>query len=152
MARVERSIVIHAPVERIFNYTAVPSNLPEFWTSLIEVKDVQPLPNGGSRYRWVYKMGGMRFEGTSEDVECVPNQRRVAKSTGGIESTVTWTFAPEAAGTKVTFLGDYTVPIPLLGRLAEALIVKLNEHETEALLGNLKASMESDRVLQANPG
>jgi hypothetical protein len=87
-------------------------------------------------------MAGMRFEGTSEDVEYVPNQRVVQKSRGGIEGTVTWTFLPEAGGTRVTFLGEYTVPIPLLGHLAEAIIVKVNQHEAEALLANLKARME----------
>ncbi len=143
MAKVERSIVMHAPVEKVFSYVANPSNLPEFIPSMMEVKDVQPLPNGGHRFRWVYKMAGMRFEGTSEDVEYVPNQRLVAKFTGGIEAMLTWTFLAEAGGTRVTFLGDYTVPIPLLGRLAEAVIVKVNEHETETLLANLKARMES---------
>jgi uncharacterized protein YndB with AHSA1/START domain len=143
MARVERSSEIHAPVERVFGYVADPSHLPEFWPSMMDVKDVHPLPNGGHRFRWVYKMAGMSFEGTSECVEYVPNQRFVGKYTGGIEGTATWTFLPEAGGTRVTFLGDYTVPIPLLGRLAEGLIVKLNEHETEVLLSNLKATMEA---------
>jgi hypothetical protein len=37
----------------------------------------------------------------------------------------------------------YRVPIPLLGKLAEAFIVKQNEHEAEAFLANLKDRMES---------
>jgi hypothetical protein len=37
---------------------------------------------------------------------------------------------------------EYVVPIPLLGKLAEAFIVKQNEHEAEAMLANLKARME----------
>jgi hypothetical protein len=52
MATMERSIVMYAPVEKVFGYTAVPANLPEFWSSLIEVKDIQPLPNGGHRFGW----------------------------------------------------------------------------------------------------
>ena len=43
----------------------------------------------------------------------------------------------------MTFEAEYTVPIPLLGKLAEAFIVKQNEHEAELLLGNLKARMEA---------
>lgn len=143
MAKVERSVVIHAPVEKIFGFAADPAHLPEFWPSMIAVKDVQPLPNGGHRFRWVYKMAGMRFEGASEDVEYVPNERLLQQSRGGIESTITWTFLSEAGGTRVTFLAGYTVPVPLLGRLAEAVIVKVNEHETEALLANLKSRMEA---------
>ncbi len=143
MAKVERSVVIHAPVEKVFGYAAVPSHLPEFWPSMIEVKDVQPLPSGGHRFRWVYQMAGMRLEGTSDDVEYVPNQRFIQKSKGGIESTIDWTFLSKAGGTRVTFLAEYTVPVPLLGRLAEAVIVKVNEHETEELLANLKTRMEA---------
>ncbi len=143
MANAERNIVIRTPVEKVFDYAADPAHLPEFWPSMIEVRDVQPLANGGHRFHWVYKMVGMRFEGTSDDVEYMPNQRLIQKSRGGIESTITWTFQPEAEGVRVTFQAEYTVPVPLLGRLAEAAIVKVNEHEAETLLANLKARMEA---------
>jgi hypothetical protein len=43
----------------------------------------------------------------------------------------------------VAFEVEYTVPVPLLGRLAEAAIVKLNQNEMELLLANLKARMEA---------
>ena len=143
MAKVEKTITINAPVEKVCGYINVPTNLPEIWPSMVEAKDVQPLPNGGNSFRWVYKMAGVRFEGTSEDTEVVANQRVVSKTKGGIESTVTWMFQPEADGTKVTFEAEYTVPIPLLGKLAEAFIVRQNEHEAELLLANLKARMEA---------
>ena len=143
MAKVKKTITINAPVEKVFGYVSEPTNLPEIWPSLVEVKDVQRLPNGGTSNRWVYKMAGIRLEGTSEDTEYVPNQRRVAKTKGGVQSTQTWTFQPEAGGTKVTFEVEYTVPIPVLGKLAEAVIVKMNEHEGDLLLDNLKARMEA---------
>ncbi len=143
MPKVERTIIINAPVEKVFDYWAEPTNVPEFWPSMVEVKDVQRLPNGGNSFRWVYKMAGMRFEGTSEDTEVVANQRTVSKNKGGIESTITMMFQPEDGGTKLTIQTEYTVPVPLLGKLAEAFIVKQNEHETELLLANLKAKMEA---------
>ena len=143
MAKLEKTITINAPVEKIFNYISQPTNLPEFWPSLVETSDVQELPNGGHSNRWVYKMAGIRLEGTSEDVEYVTNQRLVSKTKGGVESTQTWMFQTEAGGTKVTFEVEYTVPIPVLGKLTEAIIVKMNEREGESLLANLKARMEA---------
>ena len=143
MAKVEKSATINAPVEKVFGYISEPANLPEIWPSMVEVKDVQRLPNGGNSFGWVYKMAGMRFEGTSEDTEIVANQRSVSKSKGGIDSTITWTFQPEAGGTKVTFEAEYTVPVPLVGKLAESFIVKQNEREAELILANLKAKMEA---------
>ena len=143
MAKVEKTITINAPVEKVFDYIDQPTNLPEIWPSLMEIKDVQTLPNGGHTDRWVYKMAGMRFEGTTEGIEHVTNQRIVSKTKGGVESTQTWVFQPEAGGTKVTFEVEYTVPIPVLGKLAEAIIVKMNEHEGDLVLANLKARMEA---------
>lgn len=143
MAKATKIITINAPVEKVFSYINEPTNLQEIWPSLVEVMDVQRLPNGGTSNRWVYKMAGMRFEGTSETVEHVANQRIVNKTKGGVESTQTWMFQPEAGGTKMTFEVEYTVPIPLLGKLAEALIVKLNEHEGDVIMANLKSRMET---------
>jgi uncharacterized membrane protein len=143
MAKLEKRIIINAPPVKIFEYINEPTNLPEFWPSMIEARDVQRLDNGGNRFRWVYKMAGMRLEGTSEDVECIANERVVSETKGGIESTIIWAFQPHAGGTEVTFGGEYVVPIPLLGKLAEAFIVRQNEQEAELLLANLKARMET---------
>jgi hypothetical protein len=88
-------------------------------------------------------MVGMRFEGTTEDVEFVPNQRTVSKSKGGIENTIVGAFQPENGGTRMTLDIEYTVPVPLLGKLAEAFIVRVNEREVETLLANLKDRLEA---------
>ena len=143
MASVKKSITISAPAEKVFGYISEPANLPEFWPSLVEVRDVRRLPNGGTTNRWVYKMAGIRLEGTSDDVEYVANERLVSKTTGGTDSTQTWMLQPEAGGTKVTFEIEYTVPVPVLGKLAEAVIVKMNEREGDLVLANLKARMEA---------
>lgn len=143
MVKLEKMITIKAPIEKIFEYINIPTNLPEIWPSMVEAKEVKRLPNGGNSFRWVYKMAGMRFEGTSEDTEVVANQRLVSKTMGGIESSITWSLQTKDGDTTVTFGAEYTVPIPLIGKLAEAFIVKQNEHEAEILLANLKARMEA---------
>jgi uncharacterized membrane protein len=142
MAILTKTIIINAPAEKVFAYAIEPTNLPEIWPSMIEVKDVQPSPAGGYNYGWVYKMAGMRIEGASETTECIPNKRTVTKSIKGIQSTFTWTYQPDAGGTKLTVEVEYTIPVPLLGKLVETFIVKLNEHEAEVMLANLKARIE----------
>ena len=54
MAKVEKEVTIEAHIEEVFRYIGEPSNLPEFWSSLVEVKDVKSLPNGGYNVRWVF--------------------------------------------------------------------------------------------------
>jgi len=140
MASIKSSITINAPVEKVFEYTK-PENLPEVWPSLVEVKNVKELPGGGYSWDFVYKMGGVKFNGSSKHVEYVENERTVAQSTG-IDSTITWSYEAVAGGTRMTSLTEYKVPVPLLGKVAEAFIVKMNENESETTLANLKARLE----------
>jgi uncharacterized protein YndB with AHSA1/START domain len=143
VAKIEKTISIDAPVEKVFAYVDDPSNLLEIWPSLVDVKDVERLPSGGSKFRWTYKMAGVRVEGVAEAVEYVANRHIVSKSEGGVSSTITWDFEPEDGGTKVTNAVDYTVHLPVLRKLAESFLVRVNENEGDVLLANLKARMEA---------
>lgn len=142
MAKIEKSLWINAPVEKVFGFMAQPENLPVIWPSLQEVRDVQPLPNGGYAYDWTYKMAGVRLEGHAEWTEFVPNQRIVFKNESGIPSTFIWTYQAEAGGTRVAVSVDYTVPNAILGKLAAPVLHKINEQEAETVLTNLKARLE----------
>ncbi len=142
MAKLTKSITIHTPVDKVYKYLSVPTNLLEVWPSMVEVRDIQQHPDGRLTYHWKYKMAGMFFEGDTDTVEVIENQRVVAKNTGGIPSTFVWTYQAENGGTKLTVEVEYTVPMPVLGKLAEAAVVKLNEHEADTLLANIKTRME----------
>jgi uncharacterized membrane protein len=140
---IERSIVIEAPVKEVFSYLDEPGHLPEIWPSMVEIKEVEPLPTGGHRFHWVYKMAGMRFEGDAETVVFEPDRHIVRKSTGHFPSTFDYTFTPENGRTKLEVKADYEAPESLLGKFAEPFIRKLNEREADTFLGNLKDRMET---------
>jgi uncharacterized protein YndB with AHSA1/START domain len=143
VAKIVKTATIDAPIEQVFGYVEEPANVPEYWPSVIEVKDVESLPGGGFKYRWVYKMAGVRFEGGTETTEFVVNARTVSVNTGGVSGTVTWTYQAEAGKTQVTFEAEYTVHIPLLRKLAESFLAKVNEQEAETILANVKSKMEA---------
>ena len=143
MAKLVKRITIQAPVEQVFAYISEPDNQVEIWPSIVEVSDVRRTPDGGYTHGWVYKMAGIRLTGSTRTLEFVPNQRFVEETRGGLESVLTWTFEPEGAGCKLTVVTEYKVPIPVLGRMAEAIIVKMNDHEGDMVLANLKARMEA---------
>lgn len=143
MAKIERTATINAPVEKVFGFLAEPTNMPEIWPSMIEVKDVKQTPQHiGDTFHWVYKMAGMRFEGDSKVTEFVPNERLVTKGSGSIPSTFVYTFKREDGHTLLHEEVEYTIPNKLLGKLAEPIVLKVNEHEADALVANLKAVLE----------
>ena len=143
MAKVERSITVDAPVEKVFDYILDPSNEPEFIPSTLQVSDVTRTEQGvGTHFRWAYKLVGMRMEGETTFTECVPNKRLVSESRGGIASTWTYTFEPQGDRTRMTTVIEYTIPIPVLGKVAEALVLKQKERAVDLAMENIKATME----------
>lgn len=142
MFTLEKSVLIDAPVEKIFDFMAEPNHLLEIWPALLDVRNVQPLPNGGYCYEWVYKMAGVRFEGQSETTEFARNRGFAVRNESGIPSTFVWSFNPEEGGTRVTVSVEYAIPGAALGRIAQPVIQKMNEHESETILANLKALIE----------
>ena len=145
MKVVDKEVTVNAPIEKVYAYISEPRNTVRYWPSVIEVDDVKSLPNGGYSARWVYKMAGMRLKGTGEFTTVVPNNYFVVETRGGIRSKVTWTFRSWEDSTRVTLTVEYTVPIPLLGELAEAIVVKMNDREGDLILANLQAIFEGDR-------
>ena len=141
MAKVEGSIMINAPVKKVFAYIDDPANGMECVPSLTNVQDVTG-QGIGKRWRWTYKMMGLPLKGEAEVIEYIPNQQCVAKTTGSILSTWTFTFKAKAGGTKLNLAVEYTIPVPVLGKVAEGLVLRLNEREAAFAIANLKEILE----------
>ena len=112
----------------------------------MEIKDVQSLPNGGYRVKWVYKMAGVLFEGIGEYTEVVPNHWLVLETKGGIKSKITWTFRFKEDKTRVTLTIEYKVPVPMLGKIAAAIVVKMNDQEGDVIMDNLRAKFTGSHL------
>ncbi|MBA7625551.1 hypothetical protein ES703_32982 [subsurface metagenome] len=144
MPKVERSITINAPVKKVFNYIADPKLTPEWLPGMVEVKDIKQTKEGvGSTHNWVYKMSGMSFKGKNITDEYIPDKKIVIRSEGSIKTLWNWNFEPHDDGTKIDLSVEYTIPIPILGKIAEAIVLKQNEREADLALANIKAKMEA---------
>lgn len=143
MRTLTRSILIETPPEKVFSYLDDPQHLPEVWPSIVEISGVKDLPEGGHSFHWLYKMAGLRFEGDTETIDYKANERIVTRSTGEIPSTFDWQFARENGSTRFKVKVEYEIPQTLLGKLTEPFIVKVNEHEADAFVANLKDRFET---------
>jgi uncharacterized membrane protein len=142
MLQFQKSIVIHAPVQQVFDYVADWSHLATIWPSLIEVTDLKRPPSGGGTFKYAYKMLDLRLEGRGEDTEYVAKERIVTRMTGDLEATITFRFEPIGATTKVQFTCEYTVPAALLRKVGEPFVTKVNEQEAALVLQNLQTYFE----------
>ncbi len=143
MVKVKKHIEIEAPVEKVFDFMSEPKNLLDIWPSMVDVKNVEELPEGGITYDWTYRMAGIRFDGKSKTTELAENERSVVVNEGGIPSKFVWEYHPSNGGTALDLEVEYEVPTPVLGKLAEKVVVKINDNEANVMLANLKAVMEA---------
>lgn len=144
MIQIRKQIRIDSPVDKVFTYASEPENLCEIWPSLVRVDNVERSPTAGNSWDWEYKMAGMKFTGHNDTIEFIPFQRVVNVTKGGIPSVFTWDYGVENGSTVLDLTISYTVPLPVLGKLAEKVVVRMNENEIETLLVNLKTIMETE--------
>ena len=141
MAKVERTLTLNVPVEKVFSYISDPKNELDTIPSVTDIRDVIG-EGAGQKWGWSYKMVGFSLKGESEVTEYIPNERLVHKSKGGIESTWTYTFNPVNGGTRMNLVVEYTIPIPVLGKVGERMVLNRTEREAELAMTNIKERLE----------
>ena len=141
MASRKNSIVIHAPPARVFAYVDDPMNLVEWLPGMFDVRNVIGT-GAGQQYEWTYKMAGPLLRGQSTVIEHVPDERAVHQNIGMISAIWGYTVEPHQEGTTLTIDVEYSIPIPVLGKLAEHIAVRRNRREFDMALTNVKETLE----------
>lgn len=144
MIKSELSITIDAPPEKVFaRIDDFESNI-EWVPSLIEIKNVTG-KGKGQTHQSVYKMMGVKMELNATITEHVLNERLVLEATGGGSAKMIYALEPLNNGCKLDVTYEYSMPIPLVGKIAERLLKKRNEREFQTCLENLKELVEAEQ-------
>ena len=138
----KNSIVIHAPADQVFAYLDDPMNMAAWLPQAVEVRNVIGT-GAGQQFEWTAKMAGLLLRGQSTIVEHVPNRSAVHQSIGMVSSTLAYSVEPQDDGTELTLEVEYDVPILLIGRLAENILVRRNAREFDLALVTVKETLEA---------
>ena len=146
MSRVEKSIRINAPADKVFRFAADYQNWDVFFVGVSDVKPTTEKTWGdGSKFVYKATVMGIPWLVGTEIHSFVENEGWRGKSFKGIvEHRTQWIFEPVDAGTEFTFAVDYKMLVPILGDILDKLIVKREwEGIVEGSLQNLKGIMEA---------
>jgi uncharacterized membrane protein len=144
VARIEKSVDINAPAEKIWPMVYW-DRVPEWMDQIKKAAYTSEYKDRlGATAHVIGDAGGIRAEWDAETTEWVENEkfgwRTFAGSFTGFGSM---TLTPIRAGTKATFLMDYDLPYSFLGKLVDRLRVSRDlERGTERALRKLKALSE----------
>jgi uncharacterized membrane protein len=143
MARVEASVVIDRPLEEVFAFAGNLENHTQWNSGVVEAEQTSEGPIGvGTTFRGVDHFLRQRVEWTSEVTEYQP-ERRVdyTIAAGAIHLEESCTFEPVEGGTKLTVL--YEGEAGGIIKLAEPIVVRMLQRQTEGNLANLKDVLEA---------
>ena len=144
MARVEKSIEINAPPEKVFSLISW-DKVPEYYDSIKKVEwTSEPKMKVGATVHVHSEIAGTKAEWDAEITEYKDNEKVSWRTTSGnITIIYNATLDLVKAGTKLTTSFDYELPYSILGKLIDKLRVhKSLEKESEVALEKMKALAE----------
>ncbi len=144
MAKVQESIEINAPVEKVFAFVTSPENWTRYVTSLQEVRDLSSgEPATGTTFVWSYRMFGMTFNGTGKITEFIPNEKFAMTMEGSMPITETYAFSNDGSKTTLDAEIEYDMPGRVGSFIANTKVAEsLNAKESRMVLERIKVLCE----------
>jgi fatty-acyl-CoA synthase len=151
--RVEKSVVIDASRQEIWDLIADPREYPRFMSGLSRVQLKSPeCPAGlGARYQVHFRIGSAQVGGLVEFVEADEPGDLAWTSVTGIDQRMRWRLREtDDARTRVTLRLAYEAPGGILGAVSEQISKPMVASTLEESLQNLKAEFEggADEVIE----
>ncbi len=143
MSRIEESIVVKCPIDKVFAYTTDAKNWAKWQSFIPEAEQTSPAPmNVGATFKGVSRMMGRSMGWTAIATEYESNKKWGKNITSGnmaIEEHVTYN--PVEGGTTFTIVYDMKVAGFL--KLLLPVMTGSMRKETKKSLGNLKRILEA---------
>lgn len=149
---VGKSVVINAPLERVFDFFSNYQNFPYFLHNVKEVRD-----HADGRSHWVVAgPAGLTVSWDADLAEYVPNRTIAWRSVQGstVDNAGAIEFEPAGAATRVSVRLAYHPPGGSLGHVIAKLLGADPQKELEEDLGGVKSMLESEHhtSVAATPG
>jgi hypothetical protein len=149
MARVELSVLVPAPLPKVFAYASDWRRWEEWYQGVSGFRAITEITRGnGAQYAYKAHMLFFRAEIVTEITEFAENVGWKGVARKGMRHATCWHFEAVGDQTRFTHAVEGQVPVPILGALIDALMLKPQwQRIVEASLTNLKRRFES---LEAN--
>jgi len=141
---VQKTITIHSPIDRVFDFFAHPENFPHFMANVLDVRE-----NQSGRSHWVVAgPAGMKVEWDAECTQCEPNRVVAWKSVEGstVQNAGIIHFDEVLGGTRVDIKMSYNPPGGALGHFIAKLMGTDPKSEMDEDLARVKTLIETGRA------
>ncbi|HEY33671.1 MAG TPA: SRPBCC family protein [Dehalococcoidia bacterium] len=146
--RIQRSIEIAAPPEKIWPFLVEPEKIMQWFTLLAKFEYTGEQRSGvGTTFYYEEKNGPMLMKLSYEVTEWVENERLAFRMTSGPASTrrddQVWAIEATPSGSKFTCTEELEMPWGVLGRMLVALMGGVVGKRIQEIINNLKSLVEA---------
>lgn len=150
MVSVSESLHIDAQVETVFDFLDDPRNHAQVTPSLADVRNVEPLDNGGKQVEYTYNMAGVSLDGELVEQRREENELMVFEMSGALSGEITIETSEANGGTELIYSATYELPGRVLSSVAEPFVRRYNERELHTTLQNIETRLVT--ADSSNPG
>jgi hypothetical protein len=148
MAIVQRKIHIKASPLETLELLSDASRWPDWYPGMTEIDIAAPFPEEGGKVIFRVKSAGVSMPITETVLEYQPGKLQLLQMDGMLSGRACWELTPEGDETRLTTTFDYALPGGVLGKIADAIVVKrMNAKSLEQALHNFKALVERQSVV-----
>jgi len=143
MARIEESVEIKHPLDKVFTYTTDAKSWPKWQSVIVEAEQTSQGPwRVGTTFKGISRMMGLSMKWTAKTTEYEPNRKWGKNITSGpmtIEEHVTY----DSIEGRIKFTIVYDSKVDGFLKLLSPMMVHSMRKETKKSLSNLKSILEA---------
>jgi carbon monoxide dehydrogenase subunit G len=143
MTSVQRNVQIDASPQETMALLSDASRWPDWYPGMMGIDITAPFPEAEGKVVFKVKSAGVSMTITETVLDYQPDKLQLLQMEGMLSGQARWELSPEGDGTRLTTTFEYALPGGVVGKLADALMVKrMNGKSLEDALKNFKALVE----------
>jgi len=149
MTRIEDSVILDVPVHAAFEYASDWRRWAEWFEGVSDFRPTSEVTRGtGARYAYRAWLMGVPASVETEVREFVEDQGWTGVATRGLPHRTHWRFEAQGASTRFTYALEYELPVPLLGAVLDALVMK---RQWRRIIGRSLSNLRRHFTVTASP-
>ncbi len=154
MTKLSASVEVNAPLDEVWAFASDWRHWDDWWDGASGFRPTTEVARGnGARYAYRAWVAGLTLNLETQISDFVEKAGWRGIVTKGPPHRTQWVFESKGAGTRLTYILEYRLPIPLLGGLLDSLLMRRGwQHRLESSLHNLKQHFEAAPEPRQNRG
>jgi coenzyme Q-binding protein COQ10 len=120
MTEIKKSILINAPINKVFDFASNYLKWQEFFAGISDIRPITDITDdNGARFLYKVQLMGIKISVGTEFQQFKRNEGWIGQSFKGLDAQTQWIFKESAGKTEFTYIQRYKLPYYMGGKLID---------------------------------